>query len=69
MVRIRRGGSAVDKIHQPVSDSKWSNGDIDKVINSQNSRYWGLLPEEYIVGKAVRIWKSVDKRTDRVRSE
>ena len=51
----------------PVSDSKWSNGDIDKVINSQNSRYWGLLPEEYIVGKAVRIWKSVDKRTDRVR--
>ena len=24
----------------------------DKAINSQDSRYWGLLPEEYIVGKA-----------------
>lgn len=39
----------------------------DLAINSQDSRYWGLLPEEYIVGKAVRIWKSVDKGTDRVR--
>ncbi len=39
----------------------------DRVENSRDSRYWGLLPEEYIVGKAVRIWKSVDKRTDRVR--
>ena len=35
--------------------------------NSQDSRYWGLLPEEYIVGKAVRIWKSVDKYTDEIR--
>ena len=24
----------------------------DKGLNSQDSRYWGLLPEEYIVGKA-----------------
>lgn len=39
----------------------------DRVINSQDSRYWGLLPEPFIVGKAVRIWKSVDKSTDRVR--
>lgn len=39
----------------------------DKAENSKDSRYWGLLSEEYIVGKAVRIWKSVDKRTDRVR--
>ncbi len=27
----------------------------DKVMNSQDSRYWGLLPEPFIVGKAVRI--------------
>ena len=39
----------------------------DKAENSKDSRYWGLLPEDYIVGKAVRIWKSVDKGTDRVR--
>ena len=32
----------------------------DKVDDSQDSRYWGLLPEEYIVGKAWIIWKSVD---------
>ena len=30
----------------------------DNVSNSQDSRYWGLLPESYIVGKAVMIWKS-----------
>lgn len=39
----------------------------DKVMNSQDSRYWGLLPEPFIVGKAVRIWKSVDNNTDRIR--
>lgn len=32
----------------------------DKGENSQDSRYWGLLPEEYIVGKAWIIWKSKD---------
>lgn len=39
----------------------------DKVMNSQDSRYWGLLPEPFIVGKAVRIWKSVDRETDKIR--
>lgn len=39
----------------------------DKVMNSQDSRYWGLLPEPFIVGKAVRIWKSVDSYTDKIR--
>lgn len=32
----------------------------DNGENSQDSRYWGLLPEEYIVGKAWLIWKSID---------
>ena len=36
-------------------------------MNSQDSRYWGLLPEEYIVGKAWIIWKSVDPYTDKFR--
>ena len=39
----------------------------DKVMNSQDSRYWGLLPERFIVGNAVRIWKSVDRETDKIR--
>ena len=41
----------------------------DKAENSKDSRYWGLLPEEYIVGKAVRIWKSIDPMTKEVRWE
>lgn len=39
----------------------------DKLMNSRDSRYWGLLPEEYIVGRAVRVWKSVDPVTGRLR--
>jgi signal peptidase I len=39
----------------------------DNMENSKDSRYWGLLPEPYIVGVATRIWKSVDKWTGEVR--
>lgn len=39
----------------------------DKASNSKDSRYWGLLPEEYIVGRVCRIWKSVDPWTDKIR--
>lgn len=39
----------------------------DNMENSEDSRYWGLLPESYIVGKAVRIWKSVDKANGKMR--
>ena len=39
----------------------------DNVLSSQDSRYWGLLPEEYIVGKATRIFRSVNKHTGKER--
>jgi len=39
----------------------------DRVTSSRDSRYWGLLPEPYIVGVATRIWKSVDKETGKMR--
>ena len=39
----------------------------DNMENSKDSRYWGLLPEPYIVGVATRIWKSVDRWMDEVR--
>lgn len=39
----------------------------DNGINSQDSRYWGLLPEEYIVGKVWKVWKSIDPYTNRFR--
>ena len=34
----------------------------DKALNSQDSRYWGLLPESFIVGRAFRVWWSEDER-------
>ena len=39
----------------------------DRVTSSRDFRYWGLLPEPYIVGVATRIWKSVDKETGKIR--
>lgn len=42
----------------------------DRMENSKDSRYWGLLPEDFIVGKVWLIWKSIDEfdeiRWDRV---
>lgn len=32
----------------------------DKMANSRDSRYWGLLPEPFIVGRVAWIWKSLD---------
>ena len=41
----------------------------DNVMNSQDSRYWGLLPEPHIVGKARWVWKSINPYTDKIRWE
>lgn len=39
----------------------------DNCMSSQDSRYWGLLPEQYIVGKAIIIWKSEAPYTNKFR--
>lgn len=39
----------------------------DKIENSLDSRYWGLLPESFIVGRAWRVWKSIDRDEDTLR--
>ncbi len=39
----------------------------DLVFDSRDSRYWGLLPEDHIVGKASLIWKSEDMHTGKFR--
>jgi signal peptidase I len=41
----------------------------DKVENSRDSRYWGLVPEDFIVGRVCRILRSVDKYTGETRWE
>ena len=39
----------------------------DKVQNSQDSRYWGLLPDDLVVGKASFIWKSKEPYSGKIR--
>ena len=38
----------------------------DKAENSQDSRYWGMLPEEYIVGIATWVWYSEKGKARRI---
>ena len=39
----------------------------DHAADSKDSRYWGLLPEDHIVGKVAYIWKSKDPNTNSYR--
>ena len=39
----------------------------DNIFDSQDSRYWGLLPEDCIIGKAFFIWRSNHVRTGKIR--
>lgn len=39
----------------------------DRTENSQDSRYWGFLPEDHIAGVAWIVWRSVNKYDDSFR--
>ena len=41
----------------------------DNVHDSMDSRYWGLVPEEYIVGVVKLISYAKDKETDQIKWE
>jgi len=39
----------------------------DYIFDSKDSRYWGLLPEDCIIGKAVFVWRSTDRKSGKIR--
>ncbi|MDR2916523.1 MAG: signal peptidase I [Tannerella sp.] len=39
----------------------------DWIFDSVDSRYWGLLPDDLVIGKASLIWKSQDMITNKYR--
>ena len=45
-------------------DAGWPKGEVmvlgDNRNNSEDSRYWGFVPESYVIGKAVAVWMHWD---------
>jgi len=46
-------------------DYYWMMG--DNRHNSQDARFWGFVPEDHIVGKAVFVWMSYDSQLGEIR--
>ncbi|WP_425629297.1 signal peptidase I [Cellulophaga lytica] len=59
--QITINGSAADK-YTFKQDYFWMMG--DNRHQSEDSRYWGFVPENHIVGKPVFIWMSIDGIND-----
>ena len=53
--------------HQFAHDYYFMAG--DNVMNSNDSRYWGLVPEEFIIGVATHIFYSKDNDSESIRKE
>ncbi len=60
------GSSDPDPVYTFKQDYYWMMG--DNRHNSEDSRYWGFVPFDHVVGKPVFVWMSIDGINDGIKN-